>query len=126
MLEVVLDVNAGNSPLVLHLVVVVWNFESISSGDGVLLVHIGEGKPHPGLPVLDADLEMHAEVFLRHRHELDVQLYLPKMYVSANQIGVPDLAVGIGDGDGVVGQDGTRQFESFSGDDGVLDGEEGT
>ena len=121
-LEVVLDVNTGNSPLVLHLVVVVGDFKSIASGNGVLLVHIGEGKPHPGLPVLDADLEMHAEVFLRYRHELDVQLYLPKMYVSANQIGMPDLAVGVGDGDGVVGQDGAGEFESFSGDDGVLDG----
>lgn len=43
-----------------------------------------------------------------------------KYYVSADEIAGFDFCIGVGDGDSVIGEYGSWNFECFSGDGGIL------
>ena len=80
-LQVMLDVDAGNRPEILACFSCERDLQSLNNfseyippGNRDLFVHVSEGEPDSWLPIFDADLEMHAEVFFRCPQKFNVQL----------------------------------------------------
>jgi hypothetical protein len=63
----------------------------VASRNGVLFLHVREGEPDSGFPVPDSDFKMNAEVLFGGCEELEVELNLLKMYISASEVGVLDF-----------------------------------